>query len=150
MIKNMIGIICSLMIVACATREPKRMIVDTTNQLAPHVSEFFKYCKMYLDEEKCSPKILLRVKIKPLPSNVLGQCTTYTVPEYLRVVTIRPDVAVGYNMKVVLYHELFHCVLDKPHYDEELDIMNSYEDEKSTEFIYENWFNYLKAVFYRE
>jgi len=55
-----------------------------------------------------------------------------------------------YNEKAVIYHELYHCVLGKPHFDDELDIMNTYEVDENTVRMYENWSEYTKKVFTRE
>ena len=67
-----------------------------------------------------------------------------------RLIEIDPAIIGQYNEKIVTFHELFHCVLGRPHYDSEIDIMNAYELEENTNIIYLNWREYLREVFFRK
>ena len=143
-------IFCALFSTACATSAPDKITISAAEKLQPMVNEFFSYCTMYLSRDKCFPKIDLRVRINKLPENILGQCTVYDKPEYLRIIEIQPDVVENYNFRAVMYHELFHCVLNKPHFDGEVDIMNAYEHEEHTKIMYDNWETFVRAVLLRD
>lgn len=134
----------------CSTAAPNSIVITANEAMRPIVNEFFSYCAKYLSKEECFPKIELQVKVSTLADNILGQCSVYERPDYLRRIEIQPAVVHGYNLRAVLYHELFHCVLDKPHYDNEPDIMNAYEYEENTRYIYDNWDYFVGKVFKRE
>lgn len=143
-------LLLTCLLIGCSNVKPDNIIIRSDEKLRPLVSEFFSYCTNILSEDSCFPKIELQLKIAELSDNTLGQCTVYAKPDYLRVVEIQPEVVTGYNLRAVLYHELMHCVLDKPHYDDEIDIMNSYEYEQNTQVIYLDWVKYVKTALLRK
>lgn len=144
-----VGSICAI---SCATPEIKRDKIELSytsdNQLAHYVTEFLANCREFLNENSCNPPINLQVTIAPLSENTLGLCTIYPY-NGKRLVEIDPAIIGQYNERLVVYHELFHCILNKPHFDSEIDIMNAYEVEEQTKIIYINWREYVRAVFLR-
>lgn len=139
---------------ACATPETKRDVAGfsfkSDNRLEHYVKDFMKYCKTVLGEDKCNPKIDLDVSIANLNDGTLGQCTIYDKPSRRRNIEIDIGTIGQYNERAVLYHELFHCILEKPHYDGEIDIMNTYEIEENTYYIYSYWDYFVKKAFERD
>lgn len=143
-----------LLNIACATPETKRDIagftVNSDNRLEHYVDEFLDYCINVLGDTKCRPKIDLEVSISNLEGGTLGQCTIYDKPFRRRTIELDIGVIGQYNERAVMFHELFHCILEKPHYDDELDIMNTYEIEEYTYYIYSYWEHFVKKTLKRE
>lgn len=136
---------------ACSTVEPpKSFKLVSDENLKPLVNEFLKLCEITLSRGVCTPEIELHVRSKPLNDDTLGHCLVYDNPEFLRVIEIDNQILNAYNLRAVMFHELFHCVLGKPHYDNELDIMNTYEIEENTKIIYDDWETYVKKVLLRD
>lgn len=139
-------------IIACATPETARDIAGlnyrSDNRLTHYIESFLSDCRLYLSERECDPPIDLQVTVTDLDELVLGQCTVYA--NRLRLVQIDRATLNQYNERTVMYHELYHCVLGKPHVDGELDIMNTYEVLENTQQIYANWSFYVGKVFLRE
>jgi len=137
---------------ACATpnihRETVGLSYQSDNRLSHYVNDFLTDCRKYLSDSACNPSIELHVKVKQLPDDILGQCLIYQ--SKLRVIQLDDTVLNQYNEREVVYHELFHCVMNKPHVDGELDIMNSFEVEENTQQIYADWSYYVGKVFTRE
>lgn len=147
---TLFGIACAT--IACATPDTKRDIAGFSytadKRLSHYVTEFLADCGNYLSESVCKPRIDLTVTVSKLPDNILGQCSVYE--GRLRAIQLDDIVLNQYNEKAVIYHELYHCVLGRPHFDDELDIMNTYEVDENTVRMYENWSEYTKKVFTRE
>lgn len=143
----------SLCAIACATPSIKRDKIGLTytadERLSHYVTEFLVDCRALLGESICSPPISLQVTIAPLDDTTLGMCSVYPYSGR-RLVEIDPAIVGQYNERIVTYHELFHCILGRPHYDGEMDIMNTYEIEENTKAIYLNWREYVRAVFIRK
>lgn len=135
---------------ACSTTEPMRVTAPV--QLEPIVDRFIADCRKTLPENVCSPPIKLYISVSPiLETGTIGQCTTYNKPfEDVRYIELEPEVVTGYQLWSVMYHELFHCVMNKPHYDAEYDIMNTFEHKEVTKIIYGNWDFFVQRVFQRE
>ena len=140
--------LCILVFTGCATPNLNQLNVLTDERLSHYVNDFLSECRLYLPDSKCSPPIDLRVIVTSLPDNILGQCSVYE--GRLRTVELDNTILTQYNEKIVMYHELYHCVLGIPHYDNEPDIMNTYENDEITQYIYNNWSEYTKRVFTRE
>lgn len=144
------GIAC--LTVACATPSIERETVGfsfkSDERLSHYVTEFLADCRMYLPETVCFPSIELHVTVNQLPDNILGQCMVYQ--SKLRTIQLDETVLNQYNERAVMYHELFHCITNKPHFDDELDIMNTYEMDVYTLRMYDNWSFYVGKVFTRE
>jgi len=140
------------MVAGCATPNIKRDAVGfsftSDDRLSHYVKSFLADCRAYLSEKTCSPPIELRVIVNALPDNILGQCTVYE--SKLRTIELDDTVLNQYNERAVIYHELFHCVMNKPHHDGELDIMNAYEVDENTLYMYAHWPYYVGKVFLRE
>lgn len=143
---------CILALFGCATNKPdttKHFTLLVDERLNSYVSSFILDCNQYLTPSECSPPIHLTVSVSPLPEDIYGQCSIYeNSPK--RVIEIRPDVVTGYNVWSVVYHELYHCITNTPHYDNEIDIMNSYEIAENTLQVYASWPEYVKKVFLRK
>jgi len=148
--KYLIGL-TSILFVECATVEPpKSFNLISDDNLKPYVTEFLRICESTLNPDKCLPNINLYVRTKELTDDTLGQCLVYDTPNFVRVIEIDTETLNSYNLRAVMFHELFHCVMGKPHYDNEIDIMNSYEYEQNTRYIYDNWDYFVGKVFKRE
>lgn len=152
MIKLYMFISCLLFSTGCATPSITRDKVGFTyladKGLEHYVIEFVADCRTYLDDKLCNPSINLTVSIAPLNDNTLGLCTVYPYAGK-RTVDIHRSIIGQYNERLVVYHELFHCILNLPHHDNEIDIMNSYESEHSTQEIYLNWISFVRKTFLR-
>lgn len=135
---------------SCSTTQTRKLQIYSHPAFRPLIDEFYGYCKQY--GGGCTEPIELYVKFKPIKTeNVLGQCRAYYPPdEHLRIVEIQPELEDNPSLKNIVFHELFHCVLNKPHYDNEFDIMNSYERGDVTEAIYERWDFFVERVFKRQ
>lgn len=136
---------------ACSTTNPD-MQVTAPVELQPIINQFVADCKKTQPENICAPPIKLFVSVNPITdSNTIGQCTVYHKPfENYRVIQLEPETVDSYQLWLVLYHELFHCVLEKPHFDDDVDIMNTFERKETTEKIYPNWDIFVQRVFQRE
>lgn len=121
--------------------------------LKPYVDKFYAVCQKYNpNPESCTPLIKLTVRVKQTEENILGVCYVYDKPyEYVRVIHINPQVVLNETLlTVVMYHELMHCVLGYQHFDDQLDIMNSYLNDESTAYFLKYWDFFLQTVFDRE
>lgn len=152
MIKLYMLIICALFSTGCATPSITRDKIGFTYTadagLNHYITEFMSDCRIYLGVIYCNPAINLSVTIAPLDENTLGLCTVYPYVGK-RTVEINSNIIGKYNERLVVYHELFHCILNLPHYDNEMDIMNAYESENSTQEIYLNWISFVRKTFLR-
>jgi hypothetical protein len=134
------------LVVACSTTDvnaPRRMIVEVDPIMQETVNNFLSDCEKVLGREKCRPNIELQGKIRPLKEDTLGLCYIYENPEHLRRIFVDDNVTDPNLFRVVLYHELMHCVLEFPHHDDELDIMNSSADIISARSIVQFWESYV-------
>jgi len=136
----------------CACSTTKSMQLTAPAQIEPIVQRFVADCRKSLPENVCSPPIKLYISINTITEDgVLGQCTTYREPfDDIKFIEIQPNVVNSYQLWAVMYHELFHCVLNKPHYDTEYDIMNAYESPDVTRILYSDWDFFVQRVFQRE
>ena len=142
----MISFCVGLLTCSCSTLddgEPRRLSVLVEQEMIDIVNDFFTDCEKVLGSEKCRPAVELQGKIRPLKENTLGVCYIYDNPEYLRRIYVDDDVTDPDLFRVVLYHELMHCVLEFPHNDDELDIMNSSADIISAKNIRYYWDFYV-------
>jgi hypothetical protein len=125
--------------------------IDPT--LSAEVENFYLDCKrLSPNPESCAPRIKLTVQVKDLSDPVWGVCYTYAPPyEYVRIVHMNRDTTLSPSLlKLVLYHELLHCVLGYEHYNDFLDVMNSSVDEKTADYVVNNLDYFLSIVFTRE
>ena len=151
MIKTSILLMLFLLI-SCGTTQPiKQFGNDFSPELQDDVFEFLADCQRHLHTHKCNQLILLTVKVQKLPEpDQLGVCYTYYSPnEHVRNIYIDPSIVGTAQQKLVVYHELAHCIFEMDHYDTKVDIMNSYTYEQKALWIYDNWDFFLKAMFSR-
>ena len=143
-------ILFTSMLASCGTLAPaKKMTVDP--RLQDDVINFLVDCERNLPYETCNPLLDVHLKVGKLPEKEsLGVCITYGGDwSYKRVIIISPHILGAYNQKLVTYHELSHCILGMEHYDEEIDIMNSYEYSSKTQYLGENWDYFTTIMFKR-
>ena len=68
---------------------------------------------------------LVSVKFTDIETEgTLGTCTIYKNGD--RKIILDNSIKGTAYLEIVVYHELAHCLLNLPHYEEELDIMNAY------------------------
>jgi len=138
---------------ACATtmpRAPDMPLSYIEPQLKPLVDEFYQECKKVLGEQ-CQTRITLTVKVDKLSDNTYGVCYLYDKPyQYVRQVNINHDIIINPTLlRVVLFHELIHCVLEQEHFDTYLDLMNTYTNEKTASYLLSYWQFYLTTALER-
>jgi len=91
------------------------------------------------------PEVNVEVKVVDLPDTTLGICTIY--PDNSLKIKIDSSVVDSPLRKLVVYHELMHCVFDVEHYDDDIDIMN--KDATNDEEIIKHFNYYLQKSFTR-
>lgn len=137
---------------ACATtpRAPDIPLSYIEPQLQPLVDDFYRECRKVLGDQ-CDTRISLSVRVDKLPDNTYGVCYLYNKPqEYVRQVDISKDILTKPSLlKVVLYHELIHCVLQQEHYDDHLDLMNTFTNEGTAQYVLLYWHFYLTTALER-
>lgn len=144
--------ILSMLIASCGTTEPDvEYKMEFSPELQDQVFEYLADCQRHLHTHQCNQRIELKVKVQKLPEpNLLGICQTFYPPhDYKRYIYISPDVVGTDLQKLVLYHEMTHCLFDDDHYDDEIDIMNTYTFSNKANHIYRNWGGYLEKMFGR-
>lgn len=146
--KRYISIIGFFIFTGCASNDNGPLTYQVDTRLTEYVTDFFADCHKNLSAALCSPPIDLKVYVTALPDDTLGECTIYE--NRLRKIKIDESILDNYNLRIVTYHELFHCVTNTPHYDNEMDIMNTYEYEENTRYMYDNWDYFVGKVFTRE
>lgn len=119
----------------------------TDARLQAEISSFFQDCLGYFHRVQCMPEVNVQVEVRSLPSPQLGVCTTY--PNNSLKIQIEPSLLKEDRklLKLVVYHELMHCVFDIDHYDEDIDIMN--KDSTYDQQILQNFNYYLQRAFTR-
>lgn len=130
-------------IVSCLSMSPPLYVTDARVQA--EVSNFFQDCLRYFHRAQCIPEVKVSVRVVKLPDTTLGQCTIY--PNDNLTIVIDPSVLDSSFRKLVIYHELMHCIFDIEHYDDDVDIMNkdnTHHVELMTRFDY-----YLQRAFAR-
>jgi hypothetical protein len=141
-----------MLLVACSTAPETELLTSRISpELKPLVDEFVSDCKRFVDNESCSPQITLTVQFKELKENNLGVCYLYDYPyNHVRRIEINEKIkATPELLKVVMVHELLHCVLQIEHFDKQLDIMNSYGNLETSKYLLSHWDFYLDLVFRR-
>jgi Zn-dependent peptidase ImmA (M78 family) len=93
----------------------------------------------------CIPNTDLKVYVGRLPGPSIGECTIYS-DKKLRVI-IDKEVLTESNRRLVVFHELIHCVFDVDHYTEDIDIMNT--DSSNDQEIMNHFDFYVEKVFRR-
>jgi len=144
--------ITSMLLASCGTTQPDiEYKLDFSPELQDQVFEYLADCQRFLYTHRCNQRIELKVKVQKLPDpQQLGVCYTYHPPhEYKRDIYISPKVIGTDLQKLVVYHELTHCLFEEDHYDTKVDIMNSYAESKKAQWIYKNWEFFLKKMFER-
>lgn len=127
-------------------------LVDTP--LMPHVMEFAGYCERFKTTETCKKNFEKVLSIRLVPSFsddqfVVGKCFVAQSGErWIEVL----DKVIDYDsltMKTLVMHEVGHCVLGSPfpHYNEKVDIMNSYLLPEK--IIQTSWPTLIKRMFTR-
>lgn len=92
------------------------------------------------------PEREIIIRVKNFSDTTLGTCSIHTTGEL--VIAIDESLLERDDLrKLVVYHELMHCVFDVDHWDHDIDIMN--EDSAHDEEILRNFPYYLKRAFER-
>lgn len=127
------------LIASCGTAQPMPKM-SVPSELKDDVKEFMVDCNYVLGYAKCNPSLDIKIKIKPLKEQRLGTCYLYSgALQYKRVIVISEDIVGTEYQKIVMYHELIHCLLHQEHMDDEIDIMNTYMTRKNTMYMYKSW-----------
>ncbi len=97
----------------------------------PHlVAEYYNHMADYIDEGvgPGDDKKVIGVQYGPLTTTILGLCT---FDPRGRVITLRYDLMFNLAQRnLILVHEMGHCVYNQGHYDEDIDIMNTFSDDE--------------------
>jgi hypothetical protein len=117
--------------------------IDT--RLQKDVVEFFDTCQQYFPTRICIPDTDLKIYVGRLPGPSIGECNIYS-DKKLRVI-IDKEILSERNRRLVVFHELIHCVFDVDHYNDSVDIMN--EDSKHDQEIMDHFDFYVEKVFRR-
>lgn len=119
----------------------------TDARLQYDITEFFHTCMAYFHRSKCMPEVDIEIKVVNLEDTTLGTCTIYPGDTVLKIVIDKSLLNNPPLRKMVVYHELMHCVFDVDHYEDDIDLMNAqslHEDEIIKNFPY-----YVKRAFER-
>jgi Zn-dependent peptidase ImmA (M78 family) len=117
-------------------------------RLQDDVMNFLMECERNLPYETCNPVLDVTAKVGKLPEpDSLGVCFVYD--DHKRVIVIAPNTVESPSRRVVIFHEMAHCVLGMDHFDDGVDIMNSYEHPFKTQYIKDNWDYFTTQVFKR-
>ena len=120
-------------------------------QIRPHFVEFLQYCSISPYAEKCKKnlKLLSSVKFKKMPDpfneNVVGVCDIY---DTFREVKLKNNAfpVESLEFKLLVWHELGHCLMDRPHVKEKAHIMNQEIVDNKT--ITTQWTNLVRHFLY--
>ena len=124
-----------LFIASCGTAQPT-VKMSVPSELAEDVKSFMKDCQAVLGFSKCNPSLDIKIKVKKLKEQKLGTCYFYDGAfKYKRLIVMSEDIIGTEYQKIVMYHELIHCLLDQEHTDDEIDIMNTYMSPKNTKYM---------------
>lgn len=139
------------MFAACSSlHAPDKFTLRVDPTLEQTIFDFLKDCEQLLGDSVCKPPIKLEAGFKQLDDDTLGTCYVYETPSFLRKIYIDPEVTDPNLFRVVMYHELMHCILGTQHNDNELDIMNSYMGQNSADYIVNDWDFFVKQALTRE
>jgi hypothetical protein len=125
--------------------------------LLPYVMEFAGHCEKFNTSEICERNFRAIYSIETVPffaeKGVVGMCRMRS--DGVRKIEIREKWVDSDSllMRTVILHEMAHCTLGAgsaeifPHYDNSMDIMNSYVPSEKDLFL--EWPKLIKAVFLR-
>lgn len=119
----------------------------TDARLQYEITEFFHTCMAYFHRSKCMPEVDVEIKVTSLSDTTLGVCTIYPGSDKLNIVIDRKLLNNPRLRKLVVFHELTHCVFDVDHFDDDIDLMNSNADYD--EEIINNFNYYVQKAFER-
>lgn len=114
-------------------------------RLQKDVSAFFETCQLYFPSKICIPDADLQVYVGRLPKPMVGECTIY--PDKKLRVVIDKGILGEKDLRLVVFHEMLHCVFDVDHFEESPDIMNA--DTTHEKEILAHFDFYLEKVFRR-
>lgn len=164
----MFRLLLALLLVGCGTIEqqviekekivekevPIPFYIDKSKvdaKILPHVMEFAGYCEKFGTSTKCKENFKKIQSIQIVKSfdqkNVVGRCWTSSKERWIEILDWQDTDS--FLTKAIVMHEAAHCLLGDPfpHYDEELDIMNSVLIDKRT--IFYDWPALIKTMFLR-
>lgn len=93
------------------------------------------------------PEVDVEIKVTDLEDTTLGICTIYPNNSLLKIVIDKSLLDHPRLRKMVIYHELIHCVFDVDHYENDIDLMNA--NSKHEEEILRNFPYYVKKTLER-
>lgn len=148
----MLVLLIAIILTACGTtsQSPEGFSKMVDPRLSGDVNRFFSDCKKYLPEAICHPNIELDVYVKEqakMHDDSIGTCWTYSISNKRRVF-ISDQVINTSEQRLVIYHELFHCVTETEHIENEPDIMNP--DTSYSFIVLQDWDSYVAKAFLRE
>jgi len=114
-------------------------------RLQKDVSAFFETCQLYFPSKICIPDADLQVYVGRLTKPMVGECTIY--PDKKLRVVIDKGILGEKDLRLVVFHEMLHCVFDVDHFEESPDIMNA--DTTHEKEILAHFDFYLEKVFRR-
>lgn len=143
--KVVILILALFSLTNCVTfRSAPSYNIDATLQY--DASLFFQKCVHHLSKELCLPKVPLEMGVETLEWPLLGECIIST-PSQLDISISDRILEEAMLRRLIVYHELAHCIFDIDHHDDDIDIMNSTSQYDLT--ITQNLDFYLKKLFDR-
>ena len=138
------------LMLACSTLSvPEHLTVQVDTVMHQTVFDFLDDCEAVLGAEKCKPRYELEGGIRKLENGTLGTCYVYDTPAYLRKIYVDKSVEDPDLFRVVMYHELMHCILDFQHHDDGLDIMNSTTNADNAKEIAKSWDEFVNQALKR-
>ena len=124
-------------------------VIDRT--IRPHFAEFMKYCELSIYAERCArnAKLILSIRyrniVDPTDPDIVGLCTIY---DNFREIRLKKNLYPPHSLefKMLVWHELGHCLMDLRHIEGRLHIMNPSMMEKSV--MVERWDSLIEDLIY--
>jgi hypothetical protein len=161
---KLVGLVIYVALAACGVEHPETRVLYVSTKdaeldkvddnIRPHVAEFLQYCRMTEYAEKCAVNfsntidIVMKKRVSPNDPDVVGVCIVYDNNLRRVIVTSSRYDLESLEFKILVWHELGHCLMEMPHVEDRLHIMNP--SMLSDDDMFENWEMLIRDFLYSE
>lgn len=133
------------------SKQNNSIIISVDKEIRPHFMEFLQYCELTRYADRCKKNLtkLISVKLKRVidQSNpdTIGFCIIY---DNFREIRLKRNMFPyeSLEFKLLVWHELGHCLMDLPHTEERLHLMNPAMMEKKV--MLNQWVEIVRDFLY--
>lgn len=161
---RVVGLLTVCMLAACGTEYPETRVLhlnakdhefdNVDKNIRPHLAEFLQFCKMTQYAERCTVNfantidIVLKERVSFSDENVVGVCMVYDSNLRRVIISSSRYQLESLEFKILVWHELGHCLMDMPHVTDRLHIMNP--SMLTDDEMFENWEALIRDFLYGE